>query len=158
MTVEELNKNIKRHQTLKEYSKAFDLCLVNIFNDDLRECAYEAGKKLIKEHGINVMKEDGSKRTLTVPLRLTLDWIVDTAISLGFKTMDRGTISMGLFSSCPCVTVGSLLAKQKYGVKENKDGTTTLVYTSGTFAGDYKLINALCSNIIDQLAQSNSSK
>lgn len=56
MTLEELNKNIKRHQTLKEYSKAFDLCLVNIFDVNLNECAYEAGKKLIKEYGLNVMK------------------------------------------------------------------------------------------------------
>lgn len=155
MTPEEFNKNIKRHQTLKEYSKALDLCIVNIFNDELRESAFEAAKKLIKEHGINVMKEDGNKRTLTVPLKLTLDWIVDTAISLGFKTMDRGSISMGLFSSCPCVSVGSLLAKQKYGVKANKDNTTTLVYTAGAFTGDYKLINSLCSNIIEQLAHIN---
>jgi hypothetical protein len=93
----------------------------------------------------------GSKRILTIPLDLNIEWIVDSAISLGYKELKRGSISTGIFSSCPCIIVGSLLAKQKFGIVKNKDNIMSLLYSFGSFTSDYKLIKFLCSNIIEQL-------
>ncbi len=154
MTTEEFNQVIKRHVTLKEYSQAFAICVNSLINGTQGDVAAETARKLIKDHSYNVMKQDGSKRVLTVPLHLTLEWIIDTAIALGYKTLDRGSVSTGVFSSVPCVVLGNMLSKQKFGIKENKDGSCTLVYTFG-FSSDFKLINALLTSIIDGLSTHN---
>lgn len=151
MTTEEFNQIIKRHQTLKEYAQAFNFCLTNIKNPEFQTAAADIGKRLIKEQAYDVMQQDGKRRVITVPLELSVEWIIDTAISLGYTSLERGSISTGFFSSCPCVTIGSMLAKQKFGIRYNKDKTSTLIYTAGSFAGDFKLVKALCSSIIDLL-------
>lgn len=152
MTTEEFEKVIKRHETLKEYSQAFKLCLESLNVPEFRTSAAGTGRRLIKSYGYDVLEEKGGKRTLTVPLELNIDWVVDTAISLGYKSLDRGTLSLGFLSSCPCVILGSLLAKQRFGIRKNKDNTTSLVFVAASFASDFKLINALCTNIIEQLS------
>ena len=151
MTIDDFNKSIKRLEAFKDYAKAFNLCLKSIENIELRQHAIETGEKLIKEHVYEVLEISGNKRILTVPLVLNMEWIVDSAISLGYKELERGSISTGLFSSCPCVIVGSLLAKQKFGIIKNKDNTFSLLYSFGSFTSDYKLIKSLCLNIIEQL-------
>lgn len=151
MTIDDFNKSIKRHQAFKEYAQAFNLCLKCIENGELRQNAIETGETLIKEHGYEVLGMSGSKRIITVSLDLNLEWIVDSAISLGYKELEHGSISTGLFSSCPCVIVGSLLSKQKFGLIKNKDNTTSLLYSFGSFTSDYKLIKTLCFSLIEQL-------
>lgn len=151
MTTEEFNQLIKRHIALREYTQAFVLCLSNINTPALQSTAIETGKKMIKDYGYNVMHGSGNKRWLNVPLELSLEWIIDIAISLGYNTLDRGAISTGLMSSCPAVSFGTLLAKQKFGIKRSKTEFTALWYSFGSFSNDSKLINALCNDIIDRL-------
>ena len=151
MTIDDFNNSIKRHKAFKDYAQAFNLCLKCIKDVELRQYAIETGEKLIKEHAYEVLETSGSKRILTIPLDLNIEWIVDSAISLGYKELKRGSISTGIFSSCPCIIVGSLLAKQKFGIVKNKDNTMSLLYSFGSFTSDYKLIKFLCSNIIEQL-------
>lgn len=151
MNRETFNQQIKRHQALKEYNKAFRLCLDNIDDPELVDDAYEGGKNLIKQYGYLVMESKGKRTELTVPLNIDIDWIIDTAISLGYKTLERGTISVGILSSVPGISIGGFLAKQKFGIKKNKNNTTSLLYATGTFSSDYKLINRLCSEILERL-------
>lgn len=151
MKKEDFNQQIKRRQALKEYNKAFRLCLDYMSDSGLKVDAYELGKNLIKQFGHQVLDVNGNKKELSVALNLDLDWIIDVAISLGYKTLSRGNISVGFFSYVPSITIGRFLTKQKFGVKKNKDGTSTLIFVTGSFSSDYKLINRLCMDILEQI-------
>lgn len=152
MTIEEFNQQIKRHETLKEYSQAFELCLTCLRSPELQEEAALIGKRLIKETGILVMKP-GGRYYLNLPLELNLNWILDVAIANGYKEMNRGSMSLGLFSSVSCVTIGGVFSKQSFAVKENKDHSVTFFYKYGSSVKDWKLIKALCTDIIDILVK-----
>lgn len=151
MTIDDFYKSIQRHQAFKDYAQAFNLCLKCIKDFELRQCAIETGEKLIEEHVYEVLDTSGSNRILTVSLDLNIEWIVDSAISLGYKELEHGSISIGIFSSCPCVNIGNFLNKQKFGLIKNKDNTVSLLYSYSLFTCDYKLIKSLCLNIIEQL-------
>lgn len=151
MTINDFYKSIERHQAFKDYDQAFNLCIKCIEDVELRQHAIDTAEKLIKEHAYEVLEASGNKKVLTIPLNLNLEWIIDTAISLGYKELEHGSISTGLFSSSPCIIIGSLLAKQKFGLIKNKDNTVSLLYSYGLFTGDYKLIKSLCLDIIEQL-------
>lgn len=148
MTLDEFNKVINRHKALNEYNQAFHFCIANMSDDELRQKASDTSAMLLKAKTYEVLDGTDRKRNLTVPLDLTLDWIVDTAISLGYHNLERGFISTGLFSSVPCIVIGSLMAKQKFGVRKNKDNTYSFLYSCGSFASDFKLLNALVLDII----------
>lgn len=153
MTVDEFKQLIKRHEALKEYSQAYNLCISSLANTDLVAVATECAKKLVQQNKYNVMEGTGTKRSITVAINLSMEWIIDAAISLGYKTLEKGTISTGVFSSVPCVMIGGLMAKQKFGVRKNKNETYTFYYSLGTFANDFKLITHLCNSLIDLVAQ-----
>lgn len=153
MTPEEFNQIIKRHEMFKEYFQSFIFCLQNISNKEIEGLASETSKYYIHEKWSEVLESAHRKIAIVVPFNLSMEWIIDTAISVGCTTLERGTISTVLFSSCPCVTIGSMLAKQKIGIKHNKDKTFTLLYYSGSFTTDFTLVIGLFIDLIDKMSQ-----
>lgn len=153
MLQENFNKLVSRYSALKEYNKMFNHCVEGLKDPEISELACKTGKNLIAEHGFEIMENSGNRILRNLPLALNLDWIVDTAVLVGYDDLERGTMSTGIFSSCPCVSIGSFWAKQKFGIKLNKDDTVSLLYCYNTFAADNKLINTLLLDIFNQLIE-----
>lgn len=157
MTIQEFDQQYRRHKVLNEIPQAFKFCLNHLSDPQLQQRAISSAKELIKNYSINVLPSDGKRCYFIVPTQIDSNWIVDIALNLGYKHIEKTSMSIGLFKSINCVAIGSLMGKQKFGVRPNNDGTTTFFYSAGSFASDRKLINAICEDLI-QLTLNNGGK
>lgn len=141
--------DIKRCEATNDYHQAFMLCLENISNESIREHAVSEMRRMAKNYSYRVFEKCNGGYRLTVNKILDENWLLDIAIANKYSDIERGAISTGWFSSVPCIIIGSFLAKHKYGWSINKDkGTTTIYYDCSCFCDDFKMITAICEELI----------
>lgn len=152
MNKEEFEKALLRHKTLQEYPQAFRLCLDSLSDANLVDTASEAARDLIKTYSYDVMEEGKNYNLTGLLLDIDINWILDTAIAEGYKSVTKEKMSTSIFSSVPCITIGNMLTRQKFGINENKkDGSKTFLYSKSGFTSDYKLVKALLNDIVVKL-------
>ncbi len=139
-------KELRRFIATNEYHKAFMLCLNNMSNTELSDIAFNKALILIKEHSHKVMDKG---YVLKLNQKLDDNWLLDVAIKNGYKNIRHSTISVGLFTSIPSITISGLLARQRLGIKHNKDGTSTIYYRYNWFCDEFKLIRATLTEVVE---------
>ncbi len=141
--------DIRRFEVTKDYNHAFMLCMENLSNMAVRENAQNEMRRLMKKYTYNVFEEGYGSYRLKINKVLNENWLLDLAIANNYNSIEREYLSTGWFSSVPCITIGSFLAKHKYGWSIDKEkGTTTIYYKCSTFCDDFKMLNSICEELI----------
>lgn len=150
MTPDEFDRQFKRYKVLGEFHSAFMFCLDNL-NTPVGENARQYATQLIRDKKYEVLLPDGSRRLIKIPTKLDNNWLLDIAVRMGYGEVQRDTISTGFFSKVPCIMIGGMFSKQRFATRAEKDGSTTIFYTQGSWTDDYKLISAICNEIVNIL-------
>lgn len=141
---------IVRYETTGDIHKAFVLCLQKLSDMDVKESATVKIRELVNKHSYKVFEPYGEDYRLQIDFLLDADWLLDIAISLGYKEVRHTKISTGLFSSVPGIAIGSLLKRHRYGLLRNmKNNTTIIYYTLRCFCDDFKMITAICEKLVE---------
>lgn len=150
----DLIQEFKRHEVTGEYSKAFLLCLNNLKKSDVGDWALSNAQRLLKEHKYNVFEENNGRYSLPVNIAIDLNWLLDIAIELGYKNVEKVTMSIGWFSSIEAIRLGGCLAKHTYGVQKTEQNGFSILFEKSIFYDDYKMFEAICQKLIKEyLAQ-----
>lgn len=140
---------ILRYETTGDIHKAFMHCLRNLSDNELVENATVKIREIVKKYTYKIFEPYDDKYRLQVGFLLDSNWLLDIAISLGYKEVTHTKISTGLFSSVPGIAIGTLLKKHSYGLSRNmKNNTTVIYYTARCFCDDYKMIAAISEELI----------
>lgn len=146
----DLHQEIRRCEATNDYSGAFRFCMDNLTNPMEREYAQSEMRRMAKKYTYRVFEKCAGGYRLTISKVLDENWLLDIAIENNYTNIERSRISTGLFSSVPCIVLGSFLAKHKYGWSIDKEkGTTSIYYDCSCFCDDYKMITVICEKIID---------
>ena len=139
---------MKRHEVTGEYSEAFSICLENIKVPENEKIAIENIRRLVKQYSYKVFKSFSKGYSITIKTKLDENWILDIAINNGYNEVKRSKMSISILNSVPCITLGSFMAKHKYGLGFNKDNSTTIYYHRDRFCDDFKMIDAITEELI----------
>lgn len=145
---EKFVQEIKRLEITQDYHKAFLLCLENLKNPKIEADAKDMAYDLIKKYGKNVMERFGYGYRINLEYTIDENWLLDIAIACGYKEINRSNMPIAMFKSVPCIAFGRLLAKQKFGIGQNKNNTSTLYYHCGNFCDDFKMLGAVLEAIV----------
>lgn len=140
--------SLKRYNATGTFSQAFLLCLKNLKDPVVGELAINSAKALIRQQKYDVFEQKDKRYLLQVHLDLDVDWLLDLAIELGYKEVERIKISTGWFSSIDGIRLGGWLAKHSYGIEKKKDGWSVIIFKKSVFYDDYKMITAICDKIV----------
>ena len=142
-------KELRRFEATNEFHNAFKLCLDNMKNPLLHKSAYDYAMNLIKEQGCKVMELDGSNYHFVVSKKLDSNWLLDIAIQLGYKNIERTSYSVGFFTKVPAIALGGFFTKQYFGMGSDKEHNTIIYYCNGRFGTDTKMIQKVCEEIVN---------
>nr|WP_303256255.1 hypothetical protein [uncultured Prevotella sp.] len=142
-------KELRRFEATNEFHNAFKLCLDNMKNPLLHKSAYDYAMNLIKEQGCKVMELDGSNYRFAVSKKLDSNWLLDIAIQLGYKNIERTSYSVGFFTKVPAIALGGFFTKQYFGMGSDKEHNTIIYYCNGRFGTDTKMIQKVCEEIVN---------
>lgn len=141
---------IKRLEATNDIHGAYKLCLQNLTNPSCMEQALTKARQLAKSHAFQIFERHNGYYTIETNCILDENFLLDLAIELGYKDMERSIISTGWFSSIPCILIEGILSRHKYGLKINKEKqTSTIYYHANSFCDDYKMIMALSEKLIE---------
>ena len=150
MDKSDLTQVFKRHEVTGEFSQAFLLCLNNLNKPDVGDWALSNAQRLLKEHKYNVFEENNGRYSLPVNIAIDLNWLLDIAIELGYKDVEKVTMSVGWFSSIDAIRLGCCLAKHTYGVQKTEQNGFSILFEKSIFYDDYKMIEAICHKLIEE--------
>lgn len=148
-TIAEFEHQISRYEIVGEIHKAFVFCLSKLSDRDMSDRVESMIRMLVNKYNYKIFEQSGSKYKVHIDFLLDSNWLLDIAISSGYKSVESTKISTGLFSSVSGIAIGSLLKKQCFGLSINtKNNTTTIYCTTRALCDDYKMIHAISEELI----------
>ncbi len=144
------NSEYRRLCAIDKYDKAFRLCLDNVKDRSITNIVMPKAHELIKLHAYMVM-DAPYHCTLTVNRKLDINWLIDIAITAGYKNgLKFSKMSTGLFSYIPCIQLPTTygLARHRFGVEQNKDGSSTIYYKRNKFCSDFKMVRQILEEVL----------